>query len=468
VSGEQIIGGLIGRVAGLTSTGSEVTSGYEQFWMTVTNAYATGNVTSNDASNINGVDLNPGVGSAGLLSVGGLIGAANNVNIAKTFATGDVVSNAITSFAAGGIGGLVGTMRGTTSSTGSITDSFATGNVRGAILVDATGTVLNVGQKVGGLVGEGNTATISHSYATGAVVGNTAVGGLVGNGGLITDSFATGNVTGTTQVGGLVGTGLNITRSFATGDVTGISYTNSNGVFVGARQTGGLAGDLYGSAGFGQITDSWASGAVSGFAQSGGLVGRATGSVVITNSWWNGDTGPSNAVGDPSPQTVVNGGGALTGDQVKDARFYANGTIDQVLADRAAAADAAAQQAAFQADGMRIGSTIAMGADVASSASAPATATAINAMHKTAKLDEVADDLDQTEQQIKNDDERRERERQARQRRVSARRGAGGGSGTGYGATIRSIDIDGQRFNLEGNGNKGGSNNAAPAPGGAQ
>jgi hypothetical protein len=302
------------------------------------------------------------------------------------------------------------------------------------------------------LVGEGNTATISHSYATGNIVGNTAVGGLVGNGGLITDSFATGNVTGTTQVGGLVGTGLNITRSFATGDVTGISYTNSNGVFIGARQTGGLAGDLFGSAGFGQITDSWASGAVSGFAQSGGLVGRATGSVVITNSWWNGDTGPSNAVGDAPPQTVVNGGGGLTGDQVRDAQFYANGTINQVLADRAAAQAAAAAQQALAEQGTRTANAVTNNAQNSSvTPPDPAVANAGAAAAQSATSAAIEETVKSVDDAVKADDARRKRERERRRTAAQAshRGHVGVESGGGLGATIRSIDVNGQRFNLE-------------------
>ena len=112
-------------------------------------------------------------------------------------------------------GGLVG------DSSGQVEDSFA------VVMVDANGTsgglvgeltesaVLrssfalgslssNVSQ-TGGLVGP-SLGTISHSFATGNVVGTTA-GGLVGlNVGSVSDSYATGTPTGTTP-GGLLGSG---------------------------------------------------------------------------------------------------------------------------------------------------------------------------------------------------------------------------------------------------------------------
>jgi len=74
-----------------------------------------------------------------------------------------------------------------------ITNSYATGNVKGT-------------ERVGGLVGYSN-GPISNSYATGNVMGTESVGGLVGYNydGLIINSYAAGNVTGGGNVGGLVG-----------------------------------------------------------------------------------------------------------------------------------------------------------------------------------------------------------------------------------------------------------------------
>jgi filamentous hemagglutinin family protein len=131
---------------------------------------------------------------------------------------------------------------------------------------------------VGGLVGQTNGGTVAQSYATGAVDGGSNasnVGGLVGGmqGGTVSFSHATGNVTGSSNyVGGLVGymyggTGLNalVTNSYATGAVSGATYV------------GGLVGSSYGFKGSSTITKSYATGSVSGTTAVGGLVGHSYG-----------------------------------------------------------------------------------------------------------------------------------------------------------------------------------------------
>jgi filamentous hemagglutinin family protein len=466
VSGEHTLGGLIGRASGLTSSG-DVMAGYDQFWTTVTNTYATGNVTLNDASNLLGSDYNQGVGSTGFLNAGGLIGSAANVIIANSFATGDVVSNARTSGAAGGVGGLVGRMfsrpQNGPSSDGSIANSFATGDVRAAIRTDGNATYY-IGNDVGGLVGSGGTTTITSSYATGNVAGGDRVGGLVGGGSSqITDSFATGNATGTSGIGGLVGvSGANITGSFAYGNVAGISFINSNGVPVQSRQVGGLVGTLDG----GQITNSGTNGATSGSINVGGLVGQTLGQTNITNSFWNGNSSP-NPVSSPSSQTVITGGGALTPGQLADIRFYANGTINQVLAGRATAAAAAQAAAALRAaavQGASVANSVSNNA-VTSSQTPPdrSMSAAGKSAAKSTKSAAVEESVKSVDDAAKADDKRQEQERareQARRRaaaQASHRGQGGGGGGGGLGATIRSIDVNGQRFNLDGGG--------APKPG---
>ncbi|MBC6414453.1 MAG: cadherin-like beta sandwich domain-containing protein, partial [Chromatiales bacterium] len=150
------------------------------------------------------------------------------------------------------VGGLVGDSRG------SITNSYATGDVTGHR------------EDVGGLVGQNIVGNITNSYATGDVRGVTRTGGLVGfNQGRITNSYATGRVTGD-WVGGLVGVntdGGSITNSYARGDVDG------------SENVGGLVGLNSG----GNITNSYATGDVTGQYRVGGLVGLNNGGS-ITNS----------------------------------------------------------------------------------------------------------------------------------------------------------------------------------------
>lgn len=83
-----------------------------------------------------------------------------------------------------------------------------------------------------------STGDIGYSYATGAVSGGHAVGGLIGlndNGGMH-DNFATGAVRGANSVGGLLGVNYGDTsNSYSTGAVTG---TGSVGALIGLYGSG--------------------------------------------------------------------------------------------------------------------------------------------------------------------------------------------------------------------------------------
>ena len=193
------------------------------------------------------------------------------------------------------VGGLVGY------SEGAITNSSATGNVSGI-------------DNVGGLAGLSD-GTISNSYATGTVDGTEDyVGGLVGySSGDIQFSYSTGVVEGDNYVGGLVGsTGTIpndsvITNSYASGNVTGL------GEYIG-----GLVGDSYGT-----ITNSYATGNVTGKGESdevegvGGLVGYLGGTLVNTYATGN-VSGIANVGG------LVGGTGGFFGD-IADS--YATGNV---------------------------------------------------------------------------------------------------------------------------------------------
>ena len=118
------------------------------------------------------------------------------------------------------VGGLVGRIDISSTESGTISGSYASGAVTGTI-------------NIGGLVGTtsisgSGTSTISGSYASGAVTGtSTSIGGLVGvitinddtATSTISASYASGNVEGTgtsTNIGGLIGDtfGFSATRSF--------------------------------------------------------------------------------------------------------------------------------------------------------------------------------------------------------------------------------------------------------------
>jgi len=454
-SNASALGGLIGNVSGGVgpvvirnsyATGN-VTGGYELGGLvgmlnaasanfTIENSYATGNVTS---SLDQPVFLNPGIG--------GLVGTATSdppgtIFIKSSYATGNVrYTGSLGDYA----GGLVGFMQGNAD----IEDSHATGTVTGS-----TG-----GRGAGGLVGTGSATNITNSYATGNVTGNLTVGGLVGgNSGTITNSHATGNVVGTgNNIGGLVGSNTGtgaITGSYATGSVTGLGANSSTGGLVGTNA--------------GTIADSWAGGVVTG---PSGLTGGIAGSSFnnsgdpnstagsITNSYYNSDINPgvpiTNSLSCCDPGKV-NGGGGLTNTQFKDVQFYANGTINQVLADRAAAAAAAAQFAAQAAAAAAAANVIAT-TNVQKSATTPPSAAmstagtqATSATASPTIADKITVTVPTPAEERRAIEEQRERRRAATTTMPrTPSQGGAGSRGPGFGATIRSIEIDGQRYDLQ-------------------
>ena len=198
---------------------------------------------------------------------------------------------------------------------GSITSSYATGNVRygrwnaGGLVGTNDGTIINSYATVnvsgtfdaGGLVGV-NSGTINNSYATGVVSGlyGYIAGGLVGRNhgdGAIAGSFAVGDVSGESRiVGGLVGRNednASITGSYAMGDVSGEG-----------DDVGGLVGQNAST-----ITAAYATGNVSGASDNvGGLVGQNEGSITATYA-----TGMVTGRGDDLGGLVgKNGSGSIT------------------------------------------------------------------------------------------------------------------------------------------------------------
>ncbi len=115
----------------------------------------------------------------GRSNVGGVAGV-NNGAISNTYATGSIRG-------VNTVGGLAGVNQGT------INNAYATSSI------NASGSV------AGGLAGSlSSTGSISNAYASGAVTGGSVAGGLVGeSAGTISNTYASGLVTGT-STGGLV------------------------------------------------------------------------------------------------------------------------------------------------------------------------------------------------------------------------------------------------------------------------
>ncbi|MGC8541843.1 MAG: beta strand repeat-containing protein, partial [Phycisphaerae bacterium] len=284
----------------------------------ITNSYATGNVTAS-GSNDNYAGGLAGGNNSGTIAdsyatgavsggseVGGLVGQSNTT-ISQSYATGAVTGGT----GSANVGGLVGF------NTSDITDSYATGTVSGTVAVGGlTGTnsgtidasfsnsIVTGAASLGGLVGNNGasssaTGTITDSYATGSVTASGSndnyVGGLAGgnNFGSINNSYATGAVSGGSEVGGLIGqNNATVINTYATGSVTSASGS--------AAYTGGLVGLNTGS-----ISYSYSTGAISGTTAYGGFAGGNTGAItdgyydstIFSGSGVGSNTGTGSATG---------------------------------------------------------------------------------------------------------------------------------------------------------------------------
>ncbi|MFG6457455.1 filamentous hemagglutinin N-terminal domain-containing protein [Roseateles sp. BYS96W] len=385
------LGGLVGSMTG-----------------TISNAYATGAVTARYADGV-------AAASYDIKYLGGLVGAyasRASDSLTRSFATGSVTGGSY-------LGGLLGGVR---SSKGLLIDNaYATGDVTGIYPVQTAFSAAYLGGLIG-VVGDPFTATlsgsisISHVFATGNVNakgGGSNVGGLIGYAasgstpGSLTSAYATGQVSVasidgiyTDSAGGLVG-GINhyaVSDVYAKGDVHGYSHV----------------GGLIGTAVNATISKAYETGAATAVDQTnygaGGLVGFLN-NTSTTNTYYNGDVNSRAFFGSFGGGTHDTKG--LTGNQIADGAYYANGTIGQVIAAREAAAAAAAQKKAFEAAALAVGAR----ALAASPDGTRPTAVAARApLRSTAALA-----LDQNLV-------------------ISTAR---------YSADIRGIEVDGQRFELE-------------------
>jgi mucin-19 len=291
------IGGLIGWQTGavdnsyatgaVTSTGNNSNffgaAGGLVGWLSgnITSSHATGAVTSNTT------DANSLIYSG---SAGGLVGSSFAGTISNSYATGNVTAYGIA-------GGLVGSVFGT-----SIVSSHATGNVEAygipGNVFDAY--YFNYYGVAGGLVGTNFSGSITNSYATGNVTALDTAGGLVGsNFGDVTSSHATGNVV-------VVGQAFNYTITY-TDPFTGQTFTPT---FNSVPNAGGLVGAHIS----GTISDSYASGNVTGRGFIGGLVGANESAINTSYATGNVIEGPVLSANVPTVgMTLFPGGPQVTG-----------------------------------------------------------------------------------------------------------------------------------------------------------
>lgn len=271
--------------------------------------------------------LNAGTGA----SVGGLIGAVDYSGGATITSSANqtAVSGGTQSF----VGGLIGISKGYSSVSHSRSEGAITGGdssyAGGLIGCDYGGSAISStynngdvtvrngnmgGPYVGGLIGKSVSSTISNSYNRGNILGGvdsgfSFTGGLIGVGVdcTVNHSYNVGTVSGGMLVGGLIGC------DFSSVAING-SY--NAGTVSGTYAVGGLLGAANNSA----IDESYNVGKVNGAAgsNSGGLVGlmSPTGTLQVTNSYWNRDT-------TGQLTTAGNLGGGKTDSQMKQAATFA-------------------------------------------------------------------------------------------------------------------------------------------------
>ena len=420
--------GFTGAGSGGSSYGTDYFTGqFDGQGHTISNLYVN-HFTLDANGNPQGVNyaglfgyVNAGPGGPG--SGGGIIHDLNLVNatvLASAGSNGPVIGmidgggEAYDLTASGTIsggyftGGLIGTVYGT-GAPYTVYDSHASTTVNGgsnlgglfgqmyvgatANNVYATGNVgvsqANPAYNVGGLVGSGADGSLSNSYATGAVVGSSRVGGFAGLlDGTQSNIYATGSVTSTgtgdTRAGGLVGEfggmmtggyapngvtaqGDNIggligyldsnsivTKSYATGAVTtqganvgGLigqaqpAYVVSDSFATGAVTTGttsgvsGSVGGLIGTSFAGSVSQSYASGAVSGAGNIGGLIGNTTdygnnaAGLTVSDSYATGSVTGTGAAADAATSYI---GGLIGAEQHAEPTAGATITVTRTYA----------------------------------------------------------------------------------------------------------------------------------------
>jgi hypothetical protein len=241
-------------------------------------SYATGKASGSGHSDLGGlVGLNRGtinsshtdVRMSGGLYSGGLVGY-NWGPIDLSYAEGPVASKNVNALAQGGLVGRdIGATISRSYATGAVSSSVVAGGLAGEsddgniVQCHATGSVSS-SFVAGGLIGQTDSGAdvAMQSYATGTVIGDQYSGGLVGwSSGTVAQSFSTGSVAGNSEVGGLTGVNWTaISDSYATGSVSGQQST----------EDGGLSGHNEGT-----VAQVYSTGAPSGGAGSyvGGLLG---------------------------------------------------------------------------------------------------------------------------------------------------------------------------------------------------
>ncbi|NMY49245.1 YDG domain-containing protein [Pseudomonas sp. WS 5027] len=306
--------GINGALSGNFVLGSNINAAATATWNGGTGFDSLGTVAGGEFTgtfdglghSISNLSMNRTTTDAGLFGAVSATGAVRNVGLTNVSIalTGTLVDVFPSIYA---VGALVGYNRGW------VDNSYASGAVTGTDYV-----------QLGGLVGT-NTGIVSNSHTSGTVTSTNYAGaaGLVSlntDTGIVRNSYSTANVIGLrgAGLGGLVVRNEGrIENSSATGNVTSTTNAQYNGGLVSANRATGV------------ITNSYATGTVTGGGTAGGLVGNNFLGGQITNSYATGNVG-INGVGSGSYN-----GGLVGVNRGSLSNVYSTGSVTGALTNTA-------------------------------------------------------------------------------------------------------------------------------------
>lgn len=310
------IGGIVGNSEGADSTVSGCCSACAVFgdgWIGGVVGY--GDCTISDCSNTGPVTGIVIAGSPGEASeIGGIAGVNSEYSLTGCRNTGTVCGNRNV----GGVAGYLTCIDGDQtvsgcSNAGSVFGKSQTGGIVGNIDRSSIKICHNDGNvtgyasdstSIGGIAGKIENS-IQSCYNTGAVTGDSAVGGIAGTLNYVSSAYCynTGAVTGTHSAGGIVGSGQYVT----------VQYGYNTGAVTSSETAGGIVGT---ATEYPTVRCCYSVGFISG-KTSGGIGGNLSSSVQVNNNnYWGCGRGIGNMddqSGTTEPFT------ALSSDSVKAA-----------------------------------------------------------------------------------------------------------------------------------------------------
>lgn len=238
INAKENVGGFVGEISSYYSNIKMINCS-NKIKVNATGSYCGGIVGNGNSGDIEKCYNSGTITSSGSWSLGGIIGDSN-CNISKCYNSGTIKISGDSYVS--GLGGIAGSVHGSTSQPKTISKCINTGYISGSM-------------KTGGIVGSFSFGTVIDCYNLGNVnaVKNASTGGIVGYmsqtdnsaSPLVTKCYNNASsISGNTDVGGIIGSAYGGT----------ISYCYNSGSVTGNYYTGGLFGTI-GATAFGSNSD---------------------------------------------------------------------------------------------------------------------------------------------------------------------------------------------------------------------